>query len=65
MIFYLRCAFCEAVMAATNPIVDAMDRLGMGGSRLYRMIERPNYRAWDWLDDAKPELQKRGRPIEA
>jgi hypothetical protein len=64
MSFYLRCAFCELVIAITGPVMDALDRIGMGRSRLYRLIWKPTHAAWNWLDDAKTELRRRGMPVE-
>jgi hypothetical protein len=53
MTFYLRCAFCEMVMAVTGPVMDALDRIGLGRTRLYGLIDKPYDMAWQWMENAR------------
>lgn len=49
MTFYLRCALCEFVM-------DTLDRIGLGRTRLYDLLDKPYDIAWNRLQDAKDEI---------
>jgi hypothetical protein len=50
--FYLRCMLCGMAMAATGSIMDLFDRIGLGRTRLYDLIDRTYDWAWNRLEDA-------------
>jgi hypothetical protein len=53
MVFYFKCMMCELTMAITGPAMDALDRIGMGRTRLYTAIDKPYDLAWNWMEDAR------------
>jgi hypothetical protein len=55
----LRCFACELVMGVVGPVLDVLDRVGMGRTKLYAFVDWPYDVAWNAFDDLKPDVQRR------
>jgi hypothetical protein len=55
---YLRCLACELVMGVVGPVLDVLDRAGMGRSKLYALVDWPYDVAWNAREDLKPKLRR-------